>query len=63
MEFNVIKCGVMHNGKRNLKFPFQINDDWVKSVDEERDLAMLISKDKTMSIRKKINKFNVGYNK
>ena len=35
MEFNVNKCGVMHLGKRNLEFQYQVNDGWVKSVDEE----------------------------
>ena len=38
MDFNVNKCGVMHIGKRNLEFQYQMNDGWVKSVDEERDL-------------------------
>ena len=38
MEFNVNKCGVMHIGKRNLEFQYQIND-------EERDLGILMSKD------------------
>ena len=45
MKFNVNKCGVMHIGKRNLKFQYQMNDGCVKSVDEERDLGVLISKD------------------
>ena len=45
MDFNVNKCGVMHIGKRNLEFQYQMNDGWVKSVDEERDLGVLMSKD------------------
>ena len=32
----------MHIGKRNQ---YQMNDCWFKSVDEERDLGVLISKD------------------
>ena len=44
MDFNVNKCGVMHIGKRNLDFQYQMNDGWVKSVDEERDLGVLMSK-------------------
>ena len=36
MEFIVNKCGVIHTGKRNLGFQYQMNDGWVKSVDEER---------------------------
>ena len=57
MDFKVNKCGVMHIGKRNLEFQYQINDGWVKSVDEKKDLRVLISNDlklyKTMSIGKK----------
>ena len=45
MDFNVNKCGIMHIGKRNLEFQYQMNDGWVESVDEERDLRVLISKD------------------
>ena len=45
MDFNVNKCGVMHIGKRNLDFHYQMNDGWVKAIDEERDLGMLMSKD------------------
>ena len=44
-DFNVNKCGVMRIGKRNLEFQYQMNDGWAKSVDEERDLGVLISKD------------------
>ena len=45
MDFNVSKCGVMHIGKRNLDIQYQINDVCIKSVDEERDLGVLMSKD------------------
>ena len=45
MDFNVNKCGIMYIRKRNLKFQYQSNDGWVKSVDEERDLGVLMSKD------------------
>ena len=38
MKFSVKKCGVMYIGKRNLEFQHQMNDEWVKSVDKERDL-------------------------
>ena len=30
MDFNVNKWRVMHIGKRNLKFQYQMNDGWVK---------------------------------
>ena len=45
MDFNVNRCGVMHIGKINLEFQYQMNDVWVKSVDEKRDLGVLMSKD------------------
>ena len=32
-------------GKRNLEFQYQMNDGWVKSVDEERDPGVLMPKD------------------
>ena len=35
----------MHIEKRNLEFQYQMNDHWVKSVDEEKDIGVLISKD------------------
>ena len=43
MEFNVnlIKCKF----NRNLKFQYQMNDGWIKPVDEERRLRVLISQD------------------
>ena len=41
MDASVNKCGVMHIGKRNLKFQYQMNDGWVESV----GLGALISKD------------------
>ena len=48
MDFNVNKCEVIPLGKRNLEFRHQMNDGWVKSVDEE-GLKIL----KTMSKGKK----------
>ena len=45
MNFKVNKCGVMHIRKRNLEFQYQMNDRWDKSVDVERDLGDLMSKD------------------
>ena len=44
MKLNVNKCGVMHIGKRSLEYQYQMSDGWVKSVEEERDLGVLISK-------------------
>ena len=34
MDLNVNKCEVIPIGKRNLEFQYQMNDTWVKSVDE-----------------------------
>ena len=45
VDFNVNKSGIMHIGKRNLEFQCQMDDGWVKSVDEERDPGGLMSKD------------------
>ena len=39
-----LKCGVMHIEKRNSQFQYQMNDGWVRSVDEEGDLGVLMSK-------------------
>ena len=39
----------MHIGKRNLEFQYQMNDSWVESVDEERGLGVLMSKDLKLS--------------
>ena len=36
MEFNINKYRVIHIWKRNLEFQYQINDWWVKSIEEER---------------------------
>ena len=45
IDFNVNKCGVMHIRKRNLEVQYKMNEGWVKSVDEERNLGVLMSKD------------------
>ena len=35
----------MHIGRRNLDFQYQMNEGWAKSIDVERDLGVLMSKD------------------
>ena len=45
MEFIVNKCGVMHIGERKLECQYQMNDGWVRLVDEEGYLGVLMSKD------------------
>ena len=42
MDFNVNKCGIMHIGKSNLDFQYQMNDGWIKSVDDEIDFGVLM---------------------
>ena len=49
MEFIVNKCGVIHIGKRNIGFQYQMNDGWVKPIVGKRDLGVLISKDLKLS--------------
>ena len=51
IDFNVNKCGVMHIREVTLKFQYLMNDGWVKSVDEERELEVLMSKDLKFSIQ------------
>ena len=45
MKFNVNKYGVMHIGKRNFEFQYQMNDGGVKSINEMRDLGVVTFKD------------------
>ena len=49
MDFNVNKCAVIYIVRRNLDFQYQMNDEWVKSVDEERDQGVLMSRDLNFS--------------
>ena len=30
MKFIINKCGIMHIGKRNMDFQYQVNNGWVK---------------------------------
>ena len=45
MEFNLDKCKVMHIGRNNLQYQYNLNGGWVKSVDEEKDLGVIVSSD------------------
>ena len=45
---NIIERIAMEKGtgrKKKFEEKYQMNDGWVKSVDEERDLRVVISKD------------------
>ena len=45
MKFNINKCGALHIGKINFKFQYQMNDGWVKLINEKKDLGVITSKD------------------
>ena len=45
INFNINKYRVIYIRKISLKFQSKMNNGWIKSVNEERDLGMLISKD------------------
>jgi hypothetical protein len=43
MKFNVSKCKVMHFGKRNPKFDYQMDGVRLEEVEEERDIGVTVS--------------------
>ena len=45
MEFNVKKCKVSHIGSTNGKFEYEMNGNFLKEVNEEKDLGIIISND------------------
>jgi len=49
MLFNVLKCKIMHIGKKNSCHSYQMNGATLESVSEERDLGVIISKDLKVS--------------
>ena len=44
MEFNVNKCKVLHLGKINKEFEYYMNGSWLASVDQERDIGVIVEK-------------------
>ena len=48
-EFNGMSR-LKHIVRRNLFFQHKVNDGWVKSVDEERDLIVLLSTLETLKV-------------
>ena len=42
MEFNVKKCKVIHTGRRNNKFVYTMNGTPLDSVEQERDIGVVI---------------------
>ena len=43
MNFNSKKCKVLHLGYSNKSFNYDMNGDWLESVDQEKDLGVIIS--------------------
>ena len=43
MDFNDNKCKVMHIGRNNANFEYQLNNQLVKSVEKENDLGSLLA--------------------
>ena len=50
MEFNSQKCKVMHIGKHNRNFSYEMEGCWLEAVEEERDLGVVV--DRTMKFSK-----------
>ena len=44
MEFNITKCKVLHVGKNNPLYPYTMNDQELKSVDNEKDIGVIVDK-------------------
>jgi hypothetical protein len=45
MSFNVEKCSVMHVGKNNQHFQYSMNNVIMESVEQQRDLGVIITND------------------
>src|SRR5678816_4586531 len=43
MNFNSKKCKVLHLGYSNKCFNYDMNGEWLESVDQEKDLGVIIS--------------------
>lgn len=45
MEFNYKKCKVLHVGKGNNNFEYEMCSNWLEKVKEEKDLGVVVSND------------------
>ena len=45
MEFNTDKCKVLHIGKNNSNFAYEMQGQWLETSDRERDLGVIVSND------------------
>ena len=72
--FNSKKCKVLHLGYSNKEFKYDVNCEWFKSLDQEKDLGVVISSnlkvaDQCLEARNRANKMpgiinrNVVYKK
>lgn len=61
MNFNNKKCKVLHVGHSNGGFNYDMNGDWLETVDQEKDLGVIISSslkvsDQCLNARNKANR-------
>ena len=57
MEFNITKCKVLHVGKNNPLYPYTMNDQELKSVDNEKDIGVIV--DKTLKPTKQLSLIHI----
>ncbi|KAL7631154.1 UNVERIFIED_CONTAM: hypothetical protein RMT77_018543 [Armadillidium vulgare] len=61
MNFNSKKCKVLHVGNSNKGFNYEMNGEWLETVDHEKDLGVIISSnlkvgDQCLEARNRANK-------
>ena len=44
MDFNVLKCKVLHVGRNNKKFEYTMKGEVLESVDREKDIGVIVDK-------------------
>ena len=49
MDFNIKKCKVLHAGHSNKNFNYEIQGEWLDSVENEKDLGVIVSNDLEVS--------------
>lgn len=61
MQFNYSKCKVMHIGRNNRNFEYEMGGNWLDIINQERDLGVIMSNDlksskQCLEARNKANK-------